>query len=162
MKHLKDILISIAIIAVLIGIDQITKVIAFKHLEEGVTIKAIPHLFKFILVRNDGAAFSMLEGKQWLFYIITILALFGFGFLMKDCDFVKLPIYTISLCLVISGTIGNFIDRVIFGSVRDFVTFDFMSFAVFNFADMCLTVGVIMLIIDFIFGATGKLWTKSS
>ena len=162
MKHLKDILISVAIILALIGIDQLTKVIAFKHLEEGVTIKAIPHLFKFVLVRNDGAAFSMLEGKQWLFYIITILALFGFGFLMKDSDFTKLPIYTVCLCMIISGTIGNFIDRVNFGSVRDFVTFDFMSFAVFNFADICLTVGVIGLALDFIFGATGKLWTKSS
>ena len=162
MKHLKDVLIAVAIIVVLIGIDQLTKVLAFRHLEEGVTIKAIPHLFKFTLVRNNGAAFSLLEGKQWLFYIITILALGGFGYLMKDCDFEKLPIYTVCLCLIISGTLGNFIDRVIFGSVRDFVTFDFMEFAIFNFADMCLTVGVILFIIDFLFGATGKLWTKNS
>ena len=162
MKHLKDIIIAICIILALIGIDQLTKILAFNHLEEGVTVKAIPHLFKFSLTRNDGAAFSILEGKQWLFYVITVLALGGFGYLMKDCSFEAYPIYTVCLCLIISGTIGNFIDRVIYGSVRDFLTFDFMEFAIFNFADMCLTVGVIMLIIDFIFGATGKLWSKSS
>lgn len=161
MKHLKDILISILIILILIGIDQLTKYLAFKNLDEGITYKAIPHLFKFTLVRNDGAAFSMLEGKQWFFYIITILALGGFGFLMKDVDIINMPIFTVSLCLIISGTIGNFIDRVIYSSVRDFLTFDFMNFAIFNFADMCLTIGMILLVIDFIFGKTGKLWTKA-
>lgn len=161
MKHLKDILIAILIILILVGIDQLTKYLAFKHLEEGQIYKAIPHLFKFELHRNDGAAFSSLSGKLWLFYIITILALGAFGYLMKDCDFSLMPIYTISLCLIISGTIGNFIDRVIFSSVRDFLTFDFMNFAVFNFADMCLTIGVILLILDLLFGKTGKLWSKS-
>ena len=162
MRHLKDILISVGIILILIGIDQLTKFLAFKYIEEGVTVKAIPHLFKFTLVRNTGAAFSILEGKQWFFYVITVAALIGFGYLMKDCSLDKLPIYTVCLCMIISGTIGNFIDRVIFGSVRDFLTFDFMNFAIFNFADICLTVGVILIIIDFLFGETGKIWTKGS
>ncbi|MGB4537335.1 MAG: signal peptidase II, partial [Bacilli bacterium] len=61
-----------------------------------------------------------------------------------------------------TGTLGNFIDRVLFdGMVRDFVTFDFISFPSFNFADMALTIGVILLAIDTLFGQTGALWTKS-
>ncbi len=80
---------------------------------------------------------------------------------MKDVNFAKASIFTVSLCMIISGTIGNFIDRVLLGYVRDFLTFDFVNFAVFNFADVCLTVGVVLLIFDYIFGATGELWKKS-
>lgn len=158
----RDILISIGIIILLIGIDQITKIVAFKYLSYGSTYKVIPGLFKMQLVNNSGAAFGILSGKMWLFHIITIAALFMFCYLMKDVSFNKAPIYTVALTMIVSGTIGNFIDRVLRGSVRDFLTFDFMNFAVFNFADMCLTIGVILLIIDYLFGVTGTLWTKNS
>lgn len=160
MKH-KDIFISLAIIIVLIAIDQITKIIAFKNLDYNMTYKCIPGLFKVQLVKNTGAAFGILSGKMWLFNIITIIALFAFAFLMKDISFSKASIYTASLCMIVAGTIGNFIDRVLLGYVRDFLTFDFVDFAVFNFADMCLTVGIIMLIADYLFGVTGEIWKKS-
>jgi signal peptidase II len=91
---------------------------------------------------------------------ITIIAVLFISYLAKDYDFFKRPIYSASLILVLNGTIGNFIDRMMFQKVRDFVTFDFIDFPSFNFADMCLTVGVIALSIDIIFGETGKLWTK--
>lgn len=160
MKH-KDIFISIVIIIILIIIDQLTKLIAFKNLEYDVTYKCVPGLFKVQLVKNTGAAFGILSGKMWFFNIITVISLFIFAFLMKEVNFAKASIFTVSLCMIISGTIGNFIDRVLLGYVRDFFTFDFVNFAVFNFADVCLTVGVVLLIFDYIFGATGELWKKS-
>jgi len=161
MKH-RDIIISILIVITLLGIDQLTKVLAFKYLDYGTTYKVLPGIFKMQLVNNSGAAFGILEGKMWFFHIVTIVSLFIFGYLLKDVDLVKAPIYTVALTMIISGTIGNFIDRIYRGSVRDFLTFDFMNFATFNFADMCLTVGVILLIIDYLFGVTGTLWTKNS
>ena len=93
-----------------------------------------------------------------LFWIVTILGLLLFGFLMKDADFIKMPFYSIGLSLMIAGTIGNFIDRAILGYVRDFITFAFFDFPSFNTADMCMCVGIVMLIIDILFGEAGKLW----
>ncbi len=160
MMKYRDIFISIGIIILLIAIDQLTKIFAFKTLEYGVTYKCIPGLFRVELVHNTGAAFGILSGKMWVFNIITIIALFIFAFLMKNASFSKTPFFTVSLILIISGAIGNFIDRVCLGYVRDFLTFDFFNFAIFNFADMCLTIGIIMIICDFVFGFSGGIWTK--
>jgi signal peptidase II len=77
---------------------------------------------------------------------------------MKDFDLKENTLYSVCLILIVSGTIGNFIDRIFLGYVRDFLTFDFISFPSFNFADMCMTIGVILLMFEILFGATGKKW----
>lgn len=155
---MKDIIFCIIIVVIMVLIDQISKIIAFNSLEFNKTYHVIPKIIDFTLVRNKGAVFGILQGKFILFYIVTFIGLGIFVFLLKDANLQTLPFYTIGLSLMISGTIGNFIDRVILGYVRDFITFGFFSFPSFNTADMCMCVGVTMLMIDILFGKAGELW----
>lgn len=155
----KDILIGIGLIIVGIIIDQVTKYVSFKTFDMHKDYKCIPGLFRFSLVKNDGSAWGMFSGKLWFLILITIVALGFFIWLAKDFDFKDNAIFSASFVLILTGTLGNFIDRVILGYVRDFVTFDFISFPSFNFADMCLTIGVIFLSIDILFGETGRRWS---
>ena len=103
---------------------------------------------------NKGAAFSFLANKSWgqtFFKIITPIALVLFGGFFY---YAFKKNYTFSLygvTLVITGTVGNFVDRLIFSGVRDFIKLDFMNFAIFNVADMLLCVGVAMLLVHFLF-----------
>lgn len=152
----------IAIILIIVGIiiDQLTKFLAFKYLTEGIAYKGIPG-FDLTLHKNTGAAWGMFANKMWFLIIITFVAFGFFIYLMKDFDLKENSIYSASLILIIAGTFGNFIDRIFLGYVRDFIQFSFWtSFPVFNFADMCLTVGVIFLAIDILFGETGIRWSK--
>lgn len=155
----KQMIIGVILIIVGIIIDQITKLISFKYLEPGKNYKSFPG-FEFRLIKNEGAAWGIFSNKMWLLIIITFIAFGFFVYLMKDFDLKENPIYSASLILIISGTFGNFIDRIFLGYVRDFVSFSFINFPYFNFADMCLTVGVIFLSIDILFGQTGVNWTK--
>jgi signal peptidase II len=158
----KQMLIGLLIIAVGIAIDQITKYLAFRHLEFGREYKCIPGLFRFELVKNPGGAWGIFANQLWFFIIVTVVALVFLGFLARQFDLKENPVFSVAFILITTGTLGNFIDRVVYrGEVRDFVTFDFMSFPSFNFADMALTIGVILLAIDILFGKTGAVWTKS-
>lgn len=150
-------LIYIGVVLFLVFIDQITKYYVFKYFELGHN-KCIPKVIDFTLLYNEGAIFGILQGKQVFFFIITILGLGLFGYMLKDGNFKTYPFYTIGLLLVIAGTLGNFIDRVFLGKVRDFIDFAFFNFASFNFADMCMCVGVTMILIDILFGNVGEKW----
>ncbi|NLD26779.1 MAG: signal peptidase II [Acholeplasmataceae bacterium] len=154
----KQILIAVAIIIFGIIIDQFTKFLSFKNFELSRNYKCLPGLFRFSLVRNEGGAWGIFSGKLWFLIIITIVAMGFFVYLAKFVDFKENAIFSAAYVLIVSGTLGNFIDRIILGYVRDFVTFDFISFPSFNFADMCLTFGVILLCFDIIFGESGKKW----
>lgn len=159
----KQMIIGIVLIMVGIVIDQITKMIAFKYIDIIQNQKAIPGIFKFWLLENDGAYNGWFAGELWFFIVITILALAFLAYLAKDFDLKDNAIFSASYILIVIGTIGNFIDRLFNnGLVRDFITFDFIQFNSFNFADMCLTVGVFFLAFDILFGKTGVTWTKSS
>lgn len=152
--RVKHMIIGIGLVIIGILIDQITKMLAikyFKHLSEPVV--GIKGIINLTYVENTGGAFGMLSGKLWLFILITIAALGFFGYLMKDFNLKENAIYSSSLILIIIGTIGNFIDRIFRGYVVDFLEFAFWkSFAVFNFADMCITVGVAFMMGGIIFG----------
>ncbi len=153
-----DVIFCLVIIVVMVVIDQVSKIIAFNSLEFGKPYEVVPHIIDFQLVKNRGAVFGILQGQMALFYIVTILGLGLFMYLLKDAKLNVMPFYTIGLALMISGTIGNFIDRVVLGYVRDFITFGFFSFPSFNTADMCMCVGIVMLIVDILFGKAGELW----
>lgn len=167
----KKIIIYASIIVFLIFIDQITKYLTFKYLgnvknadysyflKGGVTsVDCIPKIIDFKLLTNNGAMFGFLSGQKVLFIIVTLLGLGLFGYMLKDGNIKLYPFYTIGLLLCFAGAIGNFIDRVYLGQVRDFITFGFMNFASFNFADMCMCVGIVMIFIDILFGDVTKLW----
>lgn len=146
------ILIAYILSAVLILIDQISKLVIKNCIPLGKSVTIIPGILDFHSTYNTGAAFSFFSGKLQLLTVISILATIVLAYFLKDVDFKKKKIYSFSLVLIFSGTVGNLIDRLFTGKgVFDFIEVTFVDFAIFNFADSCLTVGVIMLIIYLVF-----------
>ena len=133
----------------LIGLDQLVTARVVANLSIGQPVTWIPHVISLTHIQNTGAAFSILEGQQWVFYIITIIALIVVAVLWRDSRGHLL--YRIGLTLIFAGAIGNFIDRIRQQYVTDMFQVDFMNFAIFNVADACLTIGVIAVVIHLIF-----------
>lgn len=143
MKRKVSIFISILL---LILMDQAVKGYVVKEIPLGGMRRFIPKVVSLTYLKNSGAAFSMLENKQWFFTIITLIAMgAAFVYLYRH---IKGSIWLLlGLTLIISGGIGNFIDRVRQGFVVDMFHLDFMNFAIFNVADIYLTIGVGLLLI---------------
>ena len=133
------------------AIDQITKYIIDATIQLGQSIPVIKNFFSITAVHNTGAAWSMFEGQMVLFAIVSIIAL---GILIayfastKQEEFITRS----GLILMISGTLGNFYDRMMFQYVRDFLDFNIFGydFPVFNVADICLCVGAGLIILTFV------------
>ena len=146
MKKYLPYIIMISIVVGGLVLDLVTKSVFANILEYGKeTIVVIPNLLEFVYVENDGAAYGMLGGYTWLLVVMTLLFIIGFivyFVLAKD----KNIWFVISVGSIVSGAIGNLIDRLWFNFVRDFISIEFFSF-VFNFADMFITIGVICYII---------------
>ena len=143
MSKKKSYLLVGLIILIGIVVDLVTKAVFSNVLEYGAKdIELIPNLLKLMYIENDGAAYGMLGGKTWFLIIITIAFVIGFVcyYIFNHSTSIW---YNVGIGLIISGAIGNLIDRLFFdGIVRDFISIRFFSF-VFNFADMWITFGVI-------------------
>ena len=141
------------ITAILLMIDQIIKIIIHSKMKLFQEIVVIPKFFSITYVQNTGAAFSFLENNTLLLSIISVVFILLINhYIKKECS--KFDIYEItSFGMIMGGIFGNLIDRIIHHSVIDYLSFTFGSyqFAIFNFADMCIVLGVILLIIDTIF-----------
>jgi signal peptidase II len=159
----KHIIIIIAVILSLVAIDQITKILIVNQLEIGEDIVVIENFFTITSHRNDGAAWGILGGNMIFFYLITIVAIGLFYYLLKDINFETQKLYAAGIVLMISGGIGNFIDRILFQQVVDFIDIDLFSyttFPIFNIADICLVVGMIIFVLDVILEEVFK-WKQS-
>ena len=143
MKRKVSIFISIILLIIL---DQAVKGYVVKEIPLGGMRRFIPKVVSLTYLKNSGAAFSMLENQQWFFTIITLIAMgAAFVYLYRH---IKGSIWLLlGLTLIISGGIGNFIDRLRQGFVVDMFHLDFMNFAIFNVADIYLTIGVGLLLI---------------
>lgn len=128
----------------IIAADQITKILTVKNFAVGEGFTLIPGLVDVTYVKNEGAAFGILQGRQ-IPLIIVSLAVFA-----------AIVFYTVrykprskwllwSLTLIVAGGVGNLIDRLALGFVRDMIDLTFMRFPVFNIADSAITVGAVML-----------------
>ena len=111
-------------------------------------------------VENTGAAFSSLSGKRWLLVAMVSIMLVAMLIFMIKYKY-KHPFFMISSVMVMAGGIGNLIDRVRFGYVVDYLDVKLFNFAVFNFADVCVVLGAIFLLI-FIFFMEPKIAAKYS
>lgn len=143
-------------VALLFVIDQVTKFIVVQNMYLGEEIEIIKNFFSITYVRNTGAGFSILEGKMTFFYIITIFALiFLIGMLIKGQK--EHHLYITSLLMMIGGTLGNFYDRISYQYVNDFLDFTIFGFdfAIFNMADVFLTVGVGLFILEYVLEIKG-------
>lgn len=137
--------IAIVIILILTICDQLLKSWVASSIVLGGSKQLIPGIIELTNLRNSGAAWSIFEGQQTFFTIITIIAIIVIGYFIWQYR-KNIPML-IGLSLIIAGTIGNFIDRLRQGYVVDMFETTFINFPIFNIADMCLTIGVIWLII---------------
>lgn len=135
------------VFAALVGIDQWTKVLALTHLAGSSPVFILGGLVDFRYVENTGAAFSMFSGKPMVLSAVTAVILVILAVLLMAH---KIPgkVKQASILLILSGGVGNLIDRVFRHYVVDFIEFTFVKFAVFNFADCCVTIGAAILIIS--------------
>lgn len=131
---------------ILVGIDQLTKYVTVQNLALYDQVEFIPGFLSFTYIRNDGAAWSILSGQMWFFYIITVIVVGAIIYFLYT-EGKKDRIYGTILTVILGGTLGNFIDRLLYQYVIDMIKVEFISFPVFNVADSFLTVGVIALFI---------------
>ena len=135
------VIINLVCVAALVGIDQLIKLWAVNTLAPVGVMLFIPHVVELRFVLNQGMAFSLLSGKQLFLIIATSAALILVAYELFFRSRGKL-LRQIAFILVLGGGIGNLIDRVLNGEVVDYINLLFMNFAVFNFADICVCVGV--------------------
>ena len=137
--------VSVAVIVILIVIDQLTKYAAVVTVKGKDPIEFLFGLFQFTYVENTGAAFSSFSSSTTLLTVATVIILVGCLILLLTKK-IKSKFMNVCLVLVIAGGVGNVIDRIANGYVVDFINPLFVDFAVFNFADCCITVGAILMI----------------
>ena len=129
-------------------IDQISKLLVMKNLTVNNSITIIKDFFYLTYTHNTGAVFSILLGKRIFLIIITIVVLvIIFNYIKKNKITRKVEL--VSFSLVVGGSLGNLIDRIIHGYVIDFIDMKIFGydFPVFNIADSFITIGVILLIL---------------
>ena len=138
-------LLSLAGAAILLVIDQLIKQWATAALLPVGSMDVLPGIVELRYCLNDGMAFSMLAGKQGLLIGMTSVMLLAVLIML----FVrKMPLTErAAWTLVLGGGVGNLIDRVLNGVVVDYINVLFMRFAVFNFADICVCVGVALWVL---------------
>ncbi|MCF7925317.1 MAG: signal peptidase II [Candidatus Izimaplasma sp.] len=132
-------------------LDQLTKYIVKTQMTLGDEIVVIPNFFTLSSHRNDGAAWGLFSGNMLFFYAVTTVAGILFYLLLKDADVTHKKLYSYGVFLMVAGGFGNFIDRLLFQEVIDFIDIDIFSYTtypIFNIADICLVVGMIMFTLD--------------
>ena len=128
-------------------IDQITKILVIKILPLSGSIEIIKNFFYIIPTNNTGAAFSILIGQR-IFLILITIAILAFLIQYIKKNKIERKIDIISFSFIIGGSLGNLIDRIIRGSVIDFISLKLgnYNFPIFNIADTLIVVGVILLL----------------
>ena len=131
---------------IIIIIDQVAKLLIKANFQLNQTLPIINNIFHLTYIRNFGAGFGILQQQRWILVFISIMVI-GFIFYYLDKINKQERFLQIIAGFVLGGTIGNLIDRALYGYVTDFL--DFRIWPVFNFADSFVTIGVIGLIIYF-------------
>lgn len=130
-------------------VDFVTKRWAMGSFSQGGEKEVITNVFRLTYVENRGAAFGLFQNRRYVFIIITVIMvclILALAYKKRKSLFVSL-----SSALVVSGALGNLIDRVFLGYVIDFIDFCFIDFPVFNVADCFVCIGAALLAIYFIF-----------
>jgi signal peptidase II len=136
-------------------LDQLTKWLVRKEIRYGGEIPIIPGFFSLVHTSNTGAAFSMLTGNNLFFLLLAIGALAFLGFLLirhhqtNDSRKRLSTLTQISIALLVSGILGNLVDRLMRGAVTDFLYFYIRQYSwpSFNIADSCICIAAGLLIL---------------
>ena len=135
---------------VLIGADQAIKYLVINNIALTDTIEVIPDILNIVYVKNTGAAFSILSGRTYILSIVSFVVCVALvWYLIKQKPSSKLLL--VSLGMILGGAAGNLIDRVARQFVVDYIEVCFITFPVFNLADMAITIGAALLMIYVIF-----------
>ena len=154
MNHTKKIhiILPFLIVPVLIFLDQLTKKLAVSMLAGKPSVVLINGVLELSYVENTGAAFSILEGKMIVFYIITLFIGGGIVYYMiKMPKHGKFLLLYYTFAVLLAGAVGNLIDRVVYHYVVDFISFVLINFPVFNVADIYVTVSMMIIILLVLF-----------
>lgn len=132
-----------AIVSLTIDILSKQAIVRNFHLMQSVPL--VPNVLHFTYIRNTGAAFSLFQGHDWLRWLslIVSLTLIAIG-LFKSFNNIW---EQLGLGFILAGAAGNGIDRLFFGSVVDFIDLKIINFAIFNWADVSINLGIICLLI---------------
>lgn len=146
-----QVLFMVLLSAIIVAADQLTKIWVVANIPLHTSLPAIPGLFHLTYVQNTGAAFSALEGMQWLFALVFAVFTIGliWEFSKKRLPF--LPFERWCILAIWAGGLGNMLDRLRLGYVVDMIAVDFIDFPVFNVADCFITCGCIALMVSLIF-----------
>lgn len=123
--------------------DQVSKYYVMNHFVLGESLPVIQNVFHFTYIINHGAAFGMLTNQRWFFLAVALVLIIVYGIYRKQVNNGPL-ILRVGSALLISGAIGNGIDRYILHGVVDF--FDFRIWPIFNIADIGICIGVVCII----------------
>ncbi len=148
-KNPKDYILYSVIIVCGIVLDQITKALASAYLTAVETCPIIKGVIHLTYAENTGMAFGMLKDKRWVFMTVSTVLIIAMGlylYLAKS----EGRLYDISIAMIVSGGIGNMIDRIGLGYVVDFIDFRLINFAIFNGADSFVCVGAGLLVLALI------------
>jgi signal peptidase II len=148
---------SFVLIVILLVIDQVSKALIAGNVAINSSIEVIPNFFHLVHVRNKGAIFGFFSqsATTWVFILLTLASFAALGLVVFY--FFKTPprekFLTLALSLILAGALGNLIDRIMRGSVIDFLDFSVKSWhwPSFNVADSCITVGALLLVFLFLF-----------
>ena len=153
MKKKSNIILSIVLVIVLLGIDLLLKYLVSTYLT---TVNIIDNFFSLTYVLNDGAAFSLFASRTYLLILIAIICLFFIIYELKNN--LDDRVLSIGYSLALAGLLGNFLDRLIDGYIIDYLSFKILgyNYPIFNFADILIVVGIIIVIIKEILKERGK------
>ncbi|MDO4935670.1 MAG: signal peptidase II [Phascolarctobacterium sp.] len=133
----------LALLMSVLAADRVSKLIVTESMQLGESIKFLGDYFHWTFILNEGAAFGMFQGARWIFITLALIIV-AMGYYFRK-DIVKQDWLTqCGVACFIAGTIGNLIDRALFGAVIDFI--DLRVWPIFNVADMGVCLGVALLL----------------
>ena len=148
-----NIILSSLLVSVLLGLDLLFKYLVSTYLT---TVNIIDNFFSLTYVLNDGAAFSLFASRTYLLILIALLCLFFIIYELKSN--LDDRVLSIGYSLALAGLLGNFLDRLIDGYIIDYLSFKILgyNYPIFNFADILIVVGIVIVIIKEILKERGK------
>ena len=145
MKHTKFYITMLIVVMAGLSVDLITKTVFTNQ-----TLPVIDGVVSIFFTWNTGAGWSILSNHTLFLTILSAILVAAMIFVAIKFR-PKSWVFTIGFALVFAGALGNLVDRIFFGAVRDFICLEFINFPIFNFADVFLTVGGVMLAIWLVF-----------
>ncbi len=148
-----NIILSGLLVSVLLGLDLLFKYLVSTYLT---TVNIIDNFFSLTYVLNDGAAFSLFASRTYLLILIALICLFFIIYELKNN--LDDRMLSIGYSLALAGLLGNFLDRLIDGYIIDYLSFKILgyNYPIFNFADILIVVGIVIVIIKEILKERGK------